>query len=104
MAKKFLTSLGLVSLASDPVSGTEGELYYNNVSDGVRLYKNGAWTDLSSTGALPSGGSTGEILAKSSNTDYAVEWIENYADYTEVVKLKLKMMVQELYIKVNQYM
>ena len=90
MAKKFLTSLGLVSLASDPVSGTEGELYYNNVSDGVRLYKNGAWTDLSSTGALPSGGATGQILAKSSNTDYAVEWIENYADYTETVKLKVK--------------
>jgi hypothetical protein len=90
MAKKFLTSLGLVSLASDPVSGTEGELYYNNVSDGVRLYKNGAWTDLSSTGALPSGGATGQILAKSSNTDYAVEWIENYADWTEIVKVKVK--------------
>lgn len=90
MAKKFLTSLSLVSLASDPVSGTEGELYYNNVSDGVRLYKNGAWTDLSSTGALPSGGATGQILAKSSNTDYAVEWIENYADWTEIVKVKVK--------------
>jgi hypothetical protein len=90
MAKKFLTSLGLISLASDPTSGTEGELYYNNVSDGVRLYKNGAWTDLISTGNLPSGGTTGEILAKSSNTDYAVEWIENYADYTEVVKLRVK--------------
>jgi hypothetical protein len=88
--KKFLVPLGLLSLASDPASGTEGELYYNNVSDGVRLYKNGAWTDLASTGALPSGGSTGQILAKSSNTDYAVEWIENYADYTETVKLKVK--------------
>jgi hypothetical protein len=90
MAKKFLTSLGLVSLASDPVSGTEGELYYNNVSDGVRLYKNGAWTDLASTGNLPSGGTTGQILAKTNNTDYNVEWIENYADYTEVVKLRVK--------------
>jgi hypothetical protein len=88
--KKFLVPLGLVSLASDPASGTEGELYYNSVSDGVRLYKNGAWTDLASTGALPSGGSVGQILAKSSNTDYAVEWIENYADYTETVKLKVK--------------
>ena len=90
MAKKFLTSLGLVSLASDPTLGTEGELYYNNVSDGVRLYKNGAWTDLISTGNLPSGGTSGQILAKTNNTDYNVEWIENFADYTEVVKLKVK--------------
>jgi hypothetical protein len=88
--KKFLNPINLVNLASDPLSGTEGDIYYNNISDGIRLYKNGAWTDLSSTGALPSGGATGQILAKSSNTDYAVEWIENYADYTETVKLKVK--------------
>ncbi len=88
--KKFLVPLGLVSLASDPASGTEGSLYYNNVSDTIRLYKNGAWADLVSAGNLPSGGATGQILAKSSNTDYAVEWIENYADYTETVKLRVK--------------
>jgi hypothetical protein len=88
--KKFLVPLGLASLDLDPASGTEGDIYYNNVSDGIRLYKNGAWTDLMSSGTLPSGGSTGQILAKSSNTDYAVEWIENYADYTETVKLKVK--------------
>jgi hypothetical protein len=89
-SKKYLVPLGLVSLDADPASGTEGDIYYNNVSDGIRLYKNGAWTDLMSSGTLPSGGSTGQILAKSSNTDYAVEWIENYADYTETVKLKVK--------------
>ena len=88
--KKFLVPLGLVSLDSDPASGTEGDLYFNNVSDNVKLYKNGAWTDLVSAGNLPSGGTTGQILAKSSNTNYAVEWIENYADYTETVKLKVK--------------
>ena len=88
--KKLLVPLGLVSLASDPASGTEGSLYYNNVSDTIRLYKNGAWADLVSAGNLPSGGATGQILAKSSNTDYAVEWIENYADYTETVKLRVK--------------
>ena len=60
--KKFLVPLGLVSLASDPASGTEGSLYYNNVSDTIRLYKNGAWADLVSAGNLPSGGATGQIL------------------------------------------
>ena len=89
-SKKFLVPLGLVSLASDPESGTEGELYYNNVSDFVKLYKNGAWTDLIAAGAIPSGGQTGDILAKSSNADYEVEWIENFSDYTELVKLRVK--------------
>jgi hypothetical protein len=88
--KKFLVPIGLASLSADPGTATEGDIYYNNVSDGIRLYKNGAWTDLMSSGTLPSGGSTGQILAKSSNTDYAVEWIENYADYTETVKVRVK--------------
>ena len=46
MAKNFLTGLRLANLASDPVSGSEGELYYNTTSDKVRIYINGAWTDL----------------------------------------------------------
>ena len=89
-SKKFLVPLGLVSLDSDPASGTEGDLYYNNVADNIRLYKNGAWTDVISSGNIPSGGATGQVLAKSSNDDYAVEWIESLSDYTEVVKLKVK--------------
>lgn len=89
-SKKFLVPLGLVSLDSDPASGTEGDLYYNNVADNIRLYKNGAWTDVISSGNIPSGGATGQVLAKSSNDDYAVEWIESLSNYTETVKFKVK--------------
>ena len=49
MAKKFLTGLALANLASDPLSGVEGELYYNTTSDKIRIYINGAWTDLSAS-------------------------------------------------------
>lgn len=54
MARNFLTGLRLVNLTSDPLTGNEGELYYNTVSDKVRLYSNGAWIDLvaASAGSL----------------------------------------------------
>ncbi len=90
MSKRFLSPINLISLPSDPATGTEGDIYYNNVDDKIKMYSNGAWVIVGSTGTLPSGGSVGQILAKASNTDYAVEWIENYADYTEIVKLKVK--------------
>lgn len=90
MSKKFLSPINLLNLPSDPASGTEGDIYYNNVDDKIKMYSNGAWVIVGSTGTLPSGGSVGQILAKASNTDYEVEWIENYADYTETVKFKVK--------------
>ena len=46
MAKKFLTPLGLVSLPSDPVTGSEGQLYFNTTDDVVKVYANNAWTTL----------------------------------------------------------
>lgn len=49
MAKKFLTGLTLANLSTDPVSGSEGELYYNTTSDKIRIYINGVWTDLSTS-------------------------------------------------------
>jgi hypothetical protein len=50
MAKKFLTPLGLVGLTSDPATGSEGQLYFNTTDDVVRVYANGAWTELSGAG------------------------------------------------------
>lgn len=49
MAKKFLTGLQLLNLTSDPAGGSEGELYYNTVSDKVRIFSDGVWRDLSAS-------------------------------------------------------
>lgn len=43
--------------------------------------------------ALPSGGTTGQILAKIDNTDYNAEWIDNYADWTSQLKHEVKASV-----------
>jgi hypothetical protein len=66
----------------------EGEIGYNltlgkfKVGDGTT-----AWNSLAySTGALPSGGTTGQVLSKASNTSYDVEWSTTAAgDMTKAV-------------------
>jgi hypothetical protein len=50
MAKRFLTPLNLSNLASDPATGSEGDLYFNTTNDVVKIYVNGAWTELQGGG------------------------------------------------------
>jgi hypothetical protein len=75
MAKKFLTPLGLVGLASDPETGSEGQLYFNTTDDVVRVYANGVWTELSGGGAsvyyqaeAPDGAELGALWVDSDST------------------------------------
>ena len=74
MAKKFLTGLRLVNLTSDPVSGSEGELYFNTTDDVVKIYANGSWATLTGDGGggnqfanIGTSPSTQLITADSSN-------------------------------------
>jgi len=65
--KKFEVPINLVNLSSDPVSGSEGDMYYNTTTDFIKLYSNGAWTNIGTTGATgPQGpqGPTGATGAK----------------------------------------
>lgn len=39
---------------------------------------------------IPSGGTTGQILAKLDDTSYNLEWIENFANYTSTLKHEVK--------------
>jgi hypothetical protein len=39
---------------------------------------------------IPSGGTTGQILAKLDDTNYNLEWIENFANYTSTLKHQVK--------------
>ena len=59
MARKFLTNIDLnlselqnavvQNLAADPTSGNkDGRIYYNSVTDELRVYANGAWTAIGS--------------------------------------------------------
>lgn len=51
MAKRFLTPLNIVNLASNPASGAEGDIYYNTTDDSLKIYSNGSWSDIAGGGA-----------------------------------------------------
>ena len=50
MAKRFLTPLNLSNLASNPATGSEGDLYFNTTDNVVKIYIDGAWTELTGGG------------------------------------------------------
>ena len=51
MAKRFLTPIGILNLASDPATGSEGEIYYNSTDDILKIYVSGSWTPIEGGGA-----------------------------------------------------
>jgi len=67
MAKRFLSSLRLATLSSDPESASNGDIYYNSESGRTKFYQNNSWAvmpellgDLSDISA--SGLSNGKVL------------------------------------------
>jgi hypothetical protein len=43
MSRKFLTPLNLLTKASDPSSGTEGDIYFNTLDQSIRIYNGITW-------------------------------------------------------------
>lgn len=46
MSKRFLTPVGLFSAASDPASGSAGNIYFNSSSNVIRIYYNSQWNTI----------------------------------------------------------
>jgi hypothetical protein len=81
MAKKFLTPIGLVSLPSDPATGSEGQLYFNTTTDVVKIYSNGAWSELSGGG--------GSVIYSAeqpdiSTLDVGTIWMDSNAEIADI--------------------
>lgn len=73
MAKRFLTSLGLVNSSADPVSASNGDVYYNSTTHKTKIYQNGSWiaipsllSDLLDVNA--SAPSNGQVLTYNGNS------------------------------------
>jgi len=59
MAKRFLTSIELANLSSDPATGSEGQMYFNTIANAIKVYTDGEWTFLNtsaSAGIIDGGG------------------------------------------------
>jgi hypothetical protein len=50
MSVRILAGLNLVSSATDPVSATVGDLYFNTTSNTVKVYNGTAWTTIAGGG------------------------------------------------------
>lgn len=55
MSRKFLSPVNLLHLASDPSSGSDGDIYFNTGSNVIKVYYSSAWHELTAGG----GGGTG---------------------------------------------
>jgi hypothetical protein len=77
---KFVSVVALTQRTTNPSGVGAGEMYYNTDANEVRVFTGSAWVALGSGAAvLPSGGLEGQILAKTTDSDYATGWIDNYA-------------------------
>ena len=71
-----------------PATATEGDLWYNNVDPHFYTYDGTYWVEISFGPVGPvgpgmaAGGTTGQIVAKASNTDYDLTWVNPYTSTT----------------------
>jgi hypothetical protein len=50
-------------------------IWYNTENGNAYIYYDSFWTSISGLPSIPDGGTTGQLLAKSSSTDYATQWV-----------------------------
>jgi hypothetical protein len=86
MAKKFLTGLTLVNLDSDPLAGSEGELYFNTSASVAKIYKSGSWSIIGEgvggsgvtiSETAPSSPSVGDLWYQASEGSFSI-WDGSY--------------------------
>lgn len=64
---------GVISSATAPTDTSV--IWYNTENGNAYTYYDGFWTSISGLPSIPVGGTTGQILAKTSNADYATQWV-----------------------------
>jgi hypothetical protein len=80
MAKRFLVPIGLMNMSTDPADGFEGQVYFNTTIDAIKIYVNGAWTEMQSGG----GGSVIYTPEQPDTTELALGtiWVDSNAEVT----------------------
>lgn len=80
---------GYIVSETAPANPTVGDVWFSTSEGVIYVYYDGFWVDPTTGGAagVPVGGTTGQVLAKNSGTDYDTEWIDistNLAGLTDV--------------------
>ena len=66
---------GTAAIASATAPEDTTAIWYNTENGNSYIYYDGFWTSISGLPSIPTGGNTGQVLAKSSSADYATEWV-----------------------------
>jgi hypothetical protein len=66
---------GTTVISSATAPEDTGAIWYDTENGNAYIYYDGFWTSITGLPSIPVGGTTGQILAKSSNTDYATQWV-----------------------------
>jgi hypothetical protein len=64
---------GILASATAPEDTTL--VWYNTENGNAYTYYDDFWTSITGLPSIPVGGTTGQVLAKSSSTDYATQWV-----------------------------
>lgn len=67
---------GYIVSATAPSGASEGDVWFSTTEGVIYVYYDGYWVDPTTGGAagVPTGGTTGQVLAKSSGDDYDTTW------------------------------
>jgi hypothetical protein len=88
MAKRFLTPINLPSIATDPSSASNGDIYFNSSSDEIKVYYDSTWNPVSNepitiSDTPPANPVSGQLWYESDSGDlfirYANAWIQTSA-------------------------
>ncbi len=78
-----LTPAPISSTTRDGLTAATGQIINNSTTGTIQRYNGATWDDVV---GIPSGGSTGQVLSKSSNTNYAVGWTTVTPSLTQSVE------------------
>jgi hypothetical protein len=113
LQKNELQNASIQNLATDPASPVQGQIYYNTVSDAIKVYDGAAWVTLSTgagtvtavtgAGAISStGGATPEIsIADASTTVKGAVQLEDSTSSTSTSKAATPASVKAAYDLAN---
>lgn len=79
--------IGYMVSETAPSNPSEGDVWFSTAEGVIYVYYDSYWVDPSTGGAagVPAGGLEGQIIAKTTDADYDVQWIDNYTGDLRII-------------------
>lgn len=52
MGKRFLVPINLAVQSADPQNAKDGDMYFNSITETIRVYSSGQWNEVGGGGAV----------------------------------------------------